>query len=165
MRERSFWQGERSERQRNRQWMETKIIPESIWHKLKSSWMAPDLTSTLDEYINQDLDRICEIARFYALSLEHYYKEKGHGPVPAHPEEGKHIRWAVQAQMNKETTFSSIAASEGLSNSGRPNVSYVRREVLKVLREIELPPRPGLLGSGRRRASTENNPRHRASSR
>jgi hypothetical protein len=147
-----------------RKWMEAKIIPESVWHKLRSSWIGSDVGTTLDKYIEEDLDRICEIAKFYALSLENYYKKEGYGTVRTYPEESKHIRWAVQAQINKETTFSSIATSEGLLSGGKPNVSYVRREVLKVLGEIELPPRPGLLGSGRRRGATEKTPRRRVSS-
>lgn len=147
-----------------RQWMEAKIIPKSIWYELKSSWIGSDVGTMLDKYIEEDLGRICEIAKFYALSLENYYKEKGYGTVRTYPEESKHIRWAVQAQINKETIFSSIATSEGLLSGGKPNVSYVRREVLKVLGEIELPPRPGLLGSGRRRGATEKTPRRRVSS-
>jgi hypothetical protein len=147
-------------------WMKEKIIPESVWHQLKSSWIGSDSTMgpRLDKYIEEDFSRICEIAEFYALSLEAYYRDKGHKHVRTQPEEGKHIKWAVQAQMYEETTFSSIAKSENLFNNGRPNASYVRREVLKVLEEIELPLRPGLLKPGRRKGAIEKKPRHRVSS-
>ena len=150
-----------------KRWMTQKIIPESVWHQLKSSWIGSDspMGPKLDKYIEEDLGRICEVAEFYALSLEAYYRDKGHKPIRSQPEESKHIKWAVQAQMYEETTFSSIAKSENLFNNDRPNASYVRREVLKVLEEIGLPPRPGLLKPGRRKGAIEKNPRHRVSSR
>jgi hypothetical protein len=150
-----------------KQWAKTKVIPQSLWYQLKNSWLGnnPYTGARLDRYIKEDLTRIRELAEVYALSLEGYYSQKGHKPVRTHPEEGKHIKWAVLAQMYEETTFSSIAESENLLNSGRPNASYVRREVLKVLEEIELPPRPELLKPGRPKRAKERNPRHRVSSR
>jgi hypothetical protein len=145
-----------------RRWMRAKIIPQSVWHQLKGSWIGSDsaMGARLDKYIEEDLERICEVAEFYARSLEGLYSDKGHGPVPAHPEEAKHIRWAVQAQMYEEATFSSIAKSEDLLiNREMPNVSYVKREVKKVLKEIDLPIREELLKPGRRKGSKDKKPR------
>jgi hypothetical protein len=144
-----------------KQWARKDIIPQSFWHQLKGSWIGSDSTmgAKLDKYIEEDLERICEVAAFYARSLKGLYSDKGHGPVPAHPEEAKHIRWAVQAQVYKETTFSSIAESEGLLACDMPNTSYVRREVLKILEDIGLPPRKDLQNSGRRKGSKDKKPR------
>src|SRR5438067_1703277 len=66
-----------------RRWMKEKIIPDSVWQKLKSSWIGSETSMgpILDKYIEEDLGRICEIARVYARSLEFYYKQEGYEPV------------------------------------------------------------------------------------
>jgi hypothetical protein len=62
--------------------------------------------------------------------------------------------------MYEEATFSSIAKSEDLLiNREMPNVSYVKREVKKVLKEIDLPIREELLKPGRRKGSKDKKPR------
>jgi hypothetical protein len=146
-----------------RRWVADQIIPQSIWHKLKDSWICSDSDvgrKIIDKYIELNTVGICEIASLYAGMLENFYIKKGFPPLHSRPEEGKHFRWAVQAQIN-EKTFSSIAKSANLYNSGMPNTSYVRREVLKVLSDIDLPSRPELLKPGRPRRTNNEKTRHR----
>src|SRR5690242_5010247 len=92
------------------------------------------------------------MAEMYAAYVELYYKQKGFSPVSSQPEEAKYIKWTVQAQIGMRS-LSGIAESENLFNSNMPNASYVRREVLEILKIIELPPRPGLLRRGRPKGS------------
>lgn len=147
-----------------RRWMQEKVIPQSVWHQLKDSFIGslPHVSARLDSYIEAEFNRIRKLAATYAYFVEYFYRQKGYTPITPQPEESKFIKWTVQAQIYEGTTFSSIAESENLFNGDLPNTSYVRREVLKVLEAIELSPRSGLLKPGRPKGARDKRLRHRS---
>jgi hypothetical protein len=122
-----------------KRWMQEKIIPQSIWHQLKDSFIGSNskMRAKLDLYIEEDLNRICEVAGFYGLCVELFYEQKGYKLVNPQPEEAKHIKWAVQAQVCGKS-YTEIALEEEV------DPSTVTKQASAILKQIGLPPRKGL---------------------
>ena len=126
------------------------MIPQSIWHQLKSSLIGSTVAEKmLGIFIEQDIQRMCEVAECYAFCVEDYYIQQGYQETRRPLEEVRHVKWAVVAQLEK--SYSEIAEDARLFDSkrDRSNSSNVRSEVLKIFSAIGLSPRSRLSQKGR----------------
>lgn len=155
--------------------------PRYLPYKQKRREYLDDLHNRLQETIRKDpLWRAChegsykrritsliqgireDIEKRYCVRVEDYYKRHDRDRFEDERNIDKYIKWTVQAQVGN-TPLSTIAESENLFNGAVPNTSYVRREVLKVLKAIELPPRQQMLKPGRPKGAKDKKPRLRSS--